>query len=472
MSSAAVNWSIESREELDLELLRRVCETFKAVTVNQLDFSMLHENILQLEKLIFCLDQDEFRARSFLQALTPELITSSNKAYHSWQSRLEYEFAAAFLQGKTSLQDYFLHKRSSELVKRELTLVSGARPQRMLIMGSGPLPSSAIHVHLQSDMSVDCVGYDPGDVSIARQVLKKCGFDGSVRMFRDGDTEYAASNYDLILIDLPRGPKRHILRTLRKRRSECLILCRTSLGVRRLVYEPTSDRDFRGFHIQGQQVAEGEQTISTLLLEAATSAATDIRLEWLKEITPEQATQILRLMNRTLEEETTIGFPGPLDEDTGNALMCQLQADVGERRRHLLVAIKGGRIVGQLILTPNSTPNHHHIVELTRGTIDPSFRGGGLAFHAFEEVARKCEELEREVICLDVRAGTMAAIWWQHFGFKPYGLLQDYSRVGEKRYQGLYLTQTCTELKERIKEIRAKATEATPVFQPPNNLNY
>jgi ribosomal protein S18 acetylase RimI-like enzyme len=165
------------------------------------------------------------------------------------------------------------------------------------------------------------------------------------------------------------------------------------------------------------------------------------------------ATQLLRLMNKTLEEETTIGFPGPIDEETGYALMRQLNADVESDHRHVLVAYKGGTVVGQLILTPNSSPNHRHIVELTRGTIDPSFRGGGLALRAFQEVAKKCEELGREVICLDVRAGTHAAIWWQHFGFKQYGLLPDYSRVGDKRYQGLYLTQTTVELKERVAQL-------------------
>jgi hypothetical protein len=96
------------------------------------------------------------------------------------------------------------------------------------------------------------------------------------------------------------------------------------------------------------------------------------------------------------------------------------------------------------------------MVELTRGTIDRSFRGGGLALRAFAEVARKCEELQREVICLDVRAGTMAAMWWQHFGFKPFGLLTDYSRVRDRRYQGLYLTQTTEDLKNRVRELAAK----------------
>jgi predicted GNAT family N-acyltransferase len=143
--------------------------------------------------------------------------------------------------------------------------------------------------------------------------------------------------------------------------------------------------------------------------------------------------------------------------------MGQLDKDLESGHRHVLVASKGDRIVGQLILSPNSSPNHRHIVELTRGTIDPSFRGGGLALRAFQEVAKKCEQLGREVICLDVRAGTHAAIWWQHFGFKQYGLLQDYSRVGDKRYQGLYLTQTTAELKKRLAELAA-STVSQPAF--------
>jgi hypothetical protein len=83
-----------------------------------------------------------------------------------------------------------------------------------------------------------------------------------------------------------------------------------------------------------------------------------------------------------------------------------------------------------------------------------------LALLAFQEVASKCIELGRELILLDVRAGTMAAMWWQHFGFKPYGLLSDYSRVGGKKYQGLYLFQTAVDLQQRVKEIASESRRA------------
>lgn len=90
--------------------------------------------------------------------------------------------------------------------------------------------------------------------------------------------------------------------------------------------------------------------------------------------------------------------------------MQQLKQDVESGHGHVLVAYKNRVIVGQLILTPNSSPNHLHIVELTRGTIHLSFRGGGLSLRAFEEVVKRCEELGREVICLDVKVGTHAAL--------------------------------------------------------------
>jgi len=446
-------------QENPVLLLRQVCDSHKAA-VERDDFSQLHDNIMQLERFIFSFEGDEGEATNLVEALTPDLITALHAAYSYWEGKLELQFAEDLLSGEVSLSDYFLYGRFDQLLRRELALVSGGWPNRILFIGSRALPISAIHMHLQTCLPVDCVGRDPEAVALSRQVLQKCKLDKSVRVFCEDDESYEIYAYELIVVSAA-GPKKSVLRHLRKKcRPGCQILCRTSQGLRSLVYPPANDRDVRGFHMKSQQRAEGDQTISTLLLETAGSAAADVRLTWIHGIDSRLASQILRLMNRTLEEETTIGFPGPIEDETGFALMRQLHADVEAGRRHVLVAEKDGTIVGQLILTPNSVPNHHHMVELTRGTIDRSFRGGGLALRAFAEVARKCEELGREVICLDVRAGTMAAIWWQHFGFKPFGLLSDYSRVKDKRYQGLFLSQSTADLKKRVEELAGKSVAA------------
>lgn len=435
-------------------VLRRVSESYQIVRENQHDFSELHEAIMQLEKFILSIPQDGTKAGTVLDGISPEMLARTNEAYCFWQDRLEDQFAHRFVKGGLSLQDYLLYERFSALVKRELTLISRPAVQRILFLGSGSLPISAIRLHSETGLPVDCVARDSSAVEISRKVIQTYGIGGAVTVLGDTCSAYDTRDYDLIVIGLLFSPKKSVLKTIRKRcQPGCQVLCQTSYGAWQLIYESTSDRERRGFYLKAQQLAEGLQAISTWLLEAAGSAAADIRLEWLHNVDSDTGRQLLRLMNRTLEEETTIGFPGPIDDQTGGLLMHDLNKDVESGHRHVLVAYKDDEIVGQLILTPNSSPNHRHIVELTRGTIDPSFRGGGLALRAFQEVASKCEELNREVICLDVRAGTHAALWWQHFGFKQYGLLADYSRAAGKRYQGLYLTQTTEELKERLREL-------------------
>jgi ribosomal protein S18 acetylase RimI-like enzyme len=460
--SVAVRIFPEQEEGTVFQVLKRVSESYETVRENHHKFSELHDAIMQMEKFIFSTSQDGTKAETILDGISPEMLARTNDAYHFWQTGLEDEFAHRVVKDGLALQDYLLYERFSALVKRELALISRSGFQRILFLGSGAVPISALLLHAETGVPVDCVARDSSAIEISRKVVESFGVGGAVTVLGDKDSDYDTQNYDLIVIGILFRSKKNVLKTVRKRSQPgCQVLCRTSCGTWQLIYESISDRERRGFYLKAQQLAEGQQGISTWLLEAAGSAAADIRLEWLHNVDSDTGRQLLRLMNRTLEEETTIGFPGPIDDQTGSLLMQQLNKDVESSHRHVLVAYKDGVIVGQLILTPNSSPNHQHIVELTRGTIDPSFRGGGLALRAFEEIASKCEELNREVICLDVRAGTHAALWWQHFGFKQYGLLVDYSRAAGKRYQGLYLTQTTEELKERLRELLGVKTKVS-----------
>lgn len=466
MSVAARTFPLQNADEL-LPLLTQICDTYRAVLLSQLESSRLHESMLQLEELVFSFGNGEERLAELIESLTPEFLDTVNEANSFWESSCERQFALTYLEGRASLSDYFRYTRVEDLVRRELSRVPDLWPQRILFIGDGALPLNVIQIHMQTGLPVDCGCSDPEIMAIARSVLQKCKLQDSVRTFCLDEAGCDLSLYDLVFVEADVHPKKKILRQLRKKcHKRCQILLRTTHGLGQLLYQPATDQDIRGFHVKAHQAA-AFAPITTWVLQAAGSAAEDVRLHWLTEIDARLGAQILRLMNRTLEEETTIGFPGPISEETGRVLMKELHKDIESGRRHVLVAEKEGTIVGQLILTPSSVPNHRHMVELTRGTIDRSFRGGGLALRAFAEVARKCEELQREVICLDVRAGTMAAMWWQHFGFKPFGLLADYSRVGEKRYQGLYLTQTTEDLKNRVRELAARDSLASHESRKP-----
>src|SRR5436305_3577187 len=305
MSLAVGTLSLDSNEQQVSTVLKQVRESFRAGAGGQRNFSGLHENVMQLENLIFSLDQDGQKAITVLESLTPEALAATNEVYCFWQKNLESQFAHRLISGKASLADYFLYHRFDSLVRRELALASVPRPRRTLFIGSGPLPLSALLIHLQTGGMVDCVARNASDIAISRQVLEKCGFSHSVRILCGLDEDHEVCGYDLVLIGLLVQPKKNLLKILLKRcQKECRILCRTSLGLRQLVYQPTADRDLRGFHLDAQQVASGMQTISTYRRVSAAAAGGDFRLSWLQGTAPQSAAQILRLMNRTLEDDT------------------------------------------------------------------------------------------------------------------------------------------------------------------------
>ena len=432
--------------------IRKVCQ---AIRSNDQSFPVLHENIIGLEKLVFAEDRSTPEAALALSEMTPEERTELNNAYCAWETQLECQYAQDILVGKeTALDNYFLNKRFERLVNRELSLLNGDPPRKILFVGSGPLPISAFHIQLATNQPIDCLDSNPSAVQISRQVIEKLGLKDQMRVFNGFGESFDISEYDLILIALLAKPKRRILRNLRKRAAPgCRILCRTAFSLRTLVYEPTPEIALGGFQLLAQQIAEGEQTISTFLLEGALSKFPNVKLRWLDEINDEMGAGILNVMNNVLKYETTIGFPGPLEPAAGERLIANLNEDVKAKRSYVLIAEQGGTVVGQLILTPHRLPNCKHLVELSRGIIDPSFRGAGLALSAFKEIAKKCDEIGGEVIYLDVRAGTVAAELWKSFGFVPFGKLADYARVNGRRYQGLYMSQKTSSLKEHLERI-------------------
>lgn len=425
-------------------------------------FEVLDENIVALENLIFAQPLDSAAVKFALAELTNDERIYLNDAYCRWETKIEFQYAQEVISGaQHSLTNYRLNERFDYLLRRELALVEGDIPERALFIGSGPLPISAYHFYRITGKPIDCLDRCDEAVEISRQVLARLGLSDAIRVFNGMGEDFNISDYGLILIALLAKPKRRILRNIRKKaQPDCRVLCRTSFGLRTLVYEPTPEDSLVGFDAAAKQVAEGEQTISTVLLEGTAHKAQNVKLRWIQEIDEKIASGLSALLNRVLERETTIGFPGPLDPASGLLLISQLNEDLKAGRRHVLIAEKGNTVLGQVILSPHHLPNCRHLVELSRGVIDPSYRGAGLALSAFQAIAEKCEELNGDVIYLDVRAGTMAAELWKSFGFVPFGKMPDYARVGGRRYQGLYMSQTVASLKQHILRIHNKRQAA------------
>ncbi|ACY18649.1 GNAT family N-acetyltransferase [Haliangium ochraceum] len=170
---------------------------------------------------------------------------------------------------------------------------------------------------------------------------------------------------------------------------------------------------------------------------------------WTDALDESQKTEIALLLNRVLEVDDTVGFPGPIPHERALTVATELDEAIRTGRSHLLVAKQGERFVGQCVLIPSASPNNRHVGWVVRSMIDPSMRLNGLVRRALPPLVERCDALGIEVLCIDVRVGTPAETIWRHVGFQPIGILPDYSRVNGKSSDGLYMYQRVADLKQQ-----------------------
>jgi ribosomal protein S18 acetylase RimI-like enzyme len=254
------------------------------------------------------------------------------------------------------------------------------------------------------------------------------------------------------VIALLAEPKYAILRNIRKKSAlNCQVLCRTSFGLRTLLYKPTPIIErIGGFIPINQQIADHEQTISTYLLQPTKHLSCELQWRWVNQLDENLKNHITHLMNRVLQKETTIGFPSPLDDREASELLAGLNESLKSGAKYLLIAEAGDQIVAHVILTPHPLPNCAHQVEVSRLMICPSFRGTGLLTQIAQKLVLKSEILGRSLILLDVREGTLAQALWKSWGFKEYGRLPDYARVNGKTHAGIFMYQEVSSLRAAV----------------------
>lgn len=188
----------------------------------------------------------------------------------------------------------------------------------------------------------------------------------------------------------------------------------------------------------------------TVEKRALSGLESPIELFWPEQIDMQLGEKILKAMNRVLEREDTIGFPGPLSYHDGMEIISELNSAVLAGHVHVLLARNSeGDIVGHSLLSQKQLPNCRHVGEISRTFADPSYRGLTILRLGVKAILEKCDQLSIEMLQLDVRAGTRIYELWKRMGFEPIGIMPDYARVNGKKLNGCYMYQTVQELKNK-----------------------
>lgn len=175
-----------------------------------------------------------------------------------------------------------------------------------------------------------------------------------------------------------------------------------------------------------------------------------VHLKWLSALADADAHRIVELVEGTTLEGATLGYAERMSGDEAEAFIAELRYRIDKGDSLALVGVDGSNLVFFCMMTRNPMPNCRHRAELSKGVVDPEYRGQSIIPNAFRKIVLKAESLGIEQLIIDVRESSRAHLLWQRFGFKSYGVLDDYARVGEEVYRGHLLVQPVCVLRKQV----------------------
>ncbi|MDM7916351.1 MAG: nicotianamine synthase family protein, partial [Candidatus Eisenbacteria bacterium] len=186
---------------------------------------------------------------------------------------IESSFAAMALSGGDAVlaridgitENYLV--RYEELARKEIALAGMTGRDRVLFIGSGPLPITAIEYHRQTGCEVDCVDFSPQAIDTSHEVLGRLRLDSAIHPQLLRGENVPAGGWTVVLVGVLARPKREIFENLARVCPDgCRVLARTTFGLRGLIYEPMGwdPASLGGFRMTGTNEARADQIISAI----------------------------------------------------------------------------------------------------------------------------------------------------------------------------------------------------------------
>ncbi|MEF7614652.1 GNAT family N-acetyltransferase [Aquincola sp. MAHUQ-54] len=190
-----------------------------------------------------------------------------------------------------------------------------------------------------------------------------------------------------------------------------------------------------------------------------TSLQPDVTLRWVTEFDAATSASVVALVDcAAAGDRGTLGYASSMTAGQAQDFIAGLQRRVAAGDAHALYGQVGGMPAMSGVMALTAMPNCRHRAELSKGVIRPEFRGLRYLQMGLREMVRRAERLGVEQFVLDVREGSRAQALWKRLGFRTYGILDDYARVGGVRYNGHFMVQEVASLRARL-----MAGDATPV---------
>ncbi len=105
-------------------------------------------------------------------------------------------------------------------VAREINLSNIKETDRILCIGGGAAPCTALQLYYQSGASVDVLDNDDRAIIQSRKLIRKLGLDKKIRIIKGDGRKINTKSYDIVHIALQVEPKKDVLDNVWKNSSK------------------------------------------------------------------------------------------------------------------------------------------------------------------------------------------------------------------------------------------------------------
>jgi len=144
----------------------------------------------------------------------------------------------------------------------------------LIFVGSGPMPLSAIMLHLLSAVEVICVEMDSAAYEASCLLLEHLGLADKVKVVLENGSNFDYSSYSQIFVASLVRNKMEVLEQITQTTSDPLVAVRTAEGLRQIMYEAIDESQLnrQGWQILGRTSPDENLVInSTLFIERVTT---------------------------------------------------------------------------------------------------------------------------------------------------------------------------------------------------------
>lgn len=204
------------------------------------------------------------------------LLDQLAKAEYAMELHWAREYVSRGPIATDDLEDFWYRQCYKDLVEEEVTAMrkAGIHPtgqSQIAFIGSGPLPMTAIDMHLQTGAKIICVDNDPDAVLLSRQMIENMGLSDAISVHQaQGDTfDYSGS--DIVFVAALATQKDNIIANIRTSSPQSFVAIRSvEKGAKALLYQEIAPNAFldKGLTCVGKSIDTHDTTFNQTMFFA------------------------------------------------------------------------------------------------------------------------------------------------------------------------------------------------------------